>query len=119
MNILYLDDENDILELAHIFFTDHGIDIDTVTSPTRALQMAAQKNYSVILSDARMPEMSGFDFYAKLRGDLGYKGRFVLVSGHYDLSDSAQALKGIDSIILKPVEFDHLLSLIKDLKIDG
>ncbi|MCE3013919.1 MAG: response regulator [Proteobacteria bacterium] len=118
MNVMYVDDESDILDLAQMFFKDHGIDIDTFTSPVEALQMAAQKNYSVILSDARMPEMSGFDFYAKLRGDLGFKGRFMLVSGHYDYSDSAQALEGIDGIILKPVEFDHLLSLIKNLELD-
>jgi DNA-binding response OmpR family regulator len=118
MNVMYVDDESDILDLAQMFFKDHGINIDTFTSPLEALQMAAKKNYSIILSDARMPEMSGFDFYAKLRGELGFKGRFMLVSGHYDYSDSAQILEGIDGIILKPVEFDHLLSLIKKLEID-
>jgi DNA-binding response OmpR family regulator len=118
MRVLYVDDEKDILDLAQMFFEEHGIDIDTFTSPIEALQMAAQINYSVILSDARMPEMSGFEFYSKLRGEIGFKGRFMLVSGHYDYSDMAHALEGIDGIILKPVEFDNLLSLIKNLKID-
>jgi len=34
--------------------------------------MAETKSYDVILSDARMPEMGGLDFYAILRYKLGY-----------------------------------------------
>ncbi len=117
MNILYLDDEQDILDLAQLFFQDHGLSIDTSSSPSAALAMAETKSYDVILSDARMPEMGGLDFYAILRYKLGYTGRFILVSGHYDSSDKTNIPDGIDALIVKPVEFEQLYQLINRLEI--
>ena len=109
MNVLYLDDEADLLELAQIFFREHGIHVDTFTSPTAALERAAHKIYDVVLSDARMPEMSGLVFHTRLRQELGFRGRFLLVSGHCDFSDRSEIPVGIDGVILKPVEFEQLL----------
>ncbi len=115
MNILYLDDELDILELAHMFFSENGVDIDITTSPFQALEMVMKKNYDIVLSDARMPEMNGLEFFSKLKNELGFKGYFVLVSGHYDHQGDGKTPLGISEIVMKPVDFDHLYQILLNL----
>jgi two-component system chemotaxis sensor kinase CheA len=45
-----------------------GYHVMTATSAAEALGMVAEKQFSVIVSDYKMPEMNGFEFLQALRG---------------------------------------------------
>jgi CheY-like chemotaxis protein len=117
MKLLYLDDESDILDLVRIFFLDHGLTIATASSPSQALQRVREEDFELIISDARMPEMNGLEFYQVLRSEMGYKGHFILVSGHFDYLDLDHIPQGIDRVLMKPIEFDDLFKIVQELEI--
>lgn len=114
MNILYVDDERDLLELAATFFEDEKLPLDTAADISEALGLIGNKKYDLIISDVRMPSGSGLDMIATARAELGFKGKFILVSG--DLKSQTEARKaGCDLMMNKPLDFFALIDAVRDL----
>ncbi len=60
-NILLVDDEEDNLSL--LYRTLRGsYNLDRSTSPVKALEMMDEKDYQLVISDHKMPEMDGVEF---------------------------------------------------------
>ena len=60
-NILLVDDEEDNLSL--LYRTLRGsYNLDRSTSPLKALEMMDEKDYQLVISDHKMPEMDGLEF---------------------------------------------------------
>ena len=60
-NILLVDDEEDNLSL--LYRTLRGsYNLDRSTSPLKALEMMDEKDYQLVISDHKMPEMDGVEF---------------------------------------------------------
>lgn len=116
--ILYIDDERDILELAEIFFTDHGLPIQTAASAEEGLRLFDQVRHDVVISDARMPGTKGVDLFQTLVRDRGFTGKFVIVSGHYESQVSAALPPGIALFLSKPIDFEELAQHIKQFIVD-
>ncbi|MCX5724544.1 MAG: ATP-binding protein [Nitrospirae bacterium] len=103
-HLLYLDDENMLVELVRVQFERLGYRVSGYTKPTEALEAvrADPGGFDVVVTDYNMPGMSGLEVaraLARLRADLPV----VLVSGY--LSPTAQAAlraAGITEIIDKP-----------------
>lgn len=114
MNILYVDDERDLLELATTFFEDENLPIDTAADIQEALEMIRKKNYDLIISDVRMPSGSGIGMIATAREEKKFSGKFILVSG--DLKSQADGKKaGCDLMMNKPLDFFALIDSVKEL----
>lgn len=110
--VLYIDDEVDLLDLASSFCSEEGLSLATTNSALGAIDLYQKNQYQIIISDARMPEMSGHDLLIKLRRELGFKGYFILVTGDDGLLDKTH-LPDYDLILQKPLSF---VKLIEDLK---
>ena len=67
-SILIVDDDPDQLKMLERIIQKAGYQVMTSSSPTEALGMIAEKQFSVIVSDYKMPEMNGFEFLQALRG---------------------------------------------------
>jgi len=113
--VLYIDDEPDILELAEIYFAEKGITIHTAKDATAALKAYGEKKFSVIISDARMPGMKGTELFLRLRSDYGFTGHFILVSGHYEPHETDALPAGITLVLTKPIDFDELIGTVSKL----
>jgi two-component system response regulator AtoC len=114
MNILYVDDERDLLELASTFFEEERIPLDTASDMHEALELIRNKNYDLIISDVRMPSGSGIEMIAAARAEKKFGGKFILVSG--DLKSQAEAKKaGCDLMLTKPIDFFGLIDSVRDL----
>jgi len=82
IKVLVLDDEVSFLDLCKEFFQrEKCILADFVTSPTRALEMAAEGDYQVIVSDHSLPGMDGLQFLRALRS-LHRTMPFILLTGN-------------------------------------
>ena len=114
MNILYVDDERDLLELAKTFFEDEGLPLDTCADFNEALNLIRNKKYHLIIADVRMPTGSGIELIQIARSENKFSGKFVLVSG--DLKSQAEAKKaGVDLMMTKPLDFFNLAEAVKKL----
>lgn len=111
--VLYIDDEPDILELAEINFTDHSIPIRTAQNAEEALKYYAEMPFNVIVSDARMPGVKGVDLYQELVEKFHFKGHFIIVSGHFDANEAKNLPQGIALVLMKPIDFDDLIERVR------
>lgn len=114
MNILYVDDEQDLLELAKTFFEDEGLKLDTCADFQEALALIRIKNFHLIIADVRMPTGTGIDLVKIARSENQFSGKFILVSG--DLKSGAEGKSaGADLMMTKPLDFFDLAQAVKRL----
>jgi len=82
-----------------------------------ALDKLKLGEFGLIISDWRMPDMDGLEFYwtAKNEGLLG-KALFLMVSAENEKAKVIEALRaGVTDYIVKPVSFQTLQDKIKKL----
>src|SRR5215207_6269551 len=65
--ILIVDDEPVVLEALTFTLEREGFHVVGCTSPLKALAILHDRDFSVIISDQRMPEMMGLDFLVECR----------------------------------------------------
>ncbi|HZS05626.1 MAG TPA: response regulator [Blastocatellia bacterium] len=96
-----------VLEKAHFQVT-------SVESPNEALRQLARLRPGVIVADVNMPEMSGFEFYQKVR-EMGHSDiPFLFCSGKGRPSDRIQGLRiGADDYLSKPIEAEELVLKVR------
>ncbi|OPY34870.1 MAG: putative diguanylate cyclase [Methanomassiliicoccales archaeon PtaU1.Bin124] len=81
IRVLYVDDEEDLLDLSKMFL-ERAIDlkVDVAISASVAKEMMGRANYDAIISDYQMPCTNGIDFLKDLRGRGTYLP-FILFTG--------------------------------------
>jgi two-component system, NtrC family, response regulator PilR len=107
--ILIVDDETSIRELLEIFFKKEGFFVATASSGEEGFMQAKAAEFDVIISDIKMPGMSGIEllralrdsgFIRRRRGEVG--GQFVLLTADARAETAVQALKmGAFDYVLK------------------
>jgi DNA-binding response OmpR family regulator len=81
IRVLVLDDEVSFLDLCREFFDrETGVQAEFVTSPAKALEMVAEGDYHVIVSDPTLPGMDGIQFLRALRS-IHQHLPFILLTG--------------------------------------
>ncbi|WP_153110517.1 EAL domain-containing protein [Propionivibrio limicola] len=107
--VLFVDDEPHILSSLRRTLRREGYAILTATTATEAMSLLARHRVHVVISDQRMPEMSGTEFLARVKSLYPETVRMIL-SGYADVSAVTDAInKGAAyRFLLKPWE-DHVL----------
>ena len=71
ISVLYVDDEEDLLELGKLFLEKSGqFRVDTVTSARDALRLLKSTSFEAIVSDYQMPDMDGITFLKAIRAEF-------------------------------------------------
>jgi FixJ family two-component response regulator len=101
--ILFVDDEVNILKALQRLMRKSAYETDYVSSGKEALEKIRRTSYSVIVTDMRMPEMSGVELVRKANEKDRMSVKIVL-SGYSDIEDIMSAINGghIHSYITKP-----------------
>ena len=113
--LLIVDDEPNILAALTRLFRREEFNILTAQSPTEAFEHLAKQSVQVILSDQRMPEMSGTEFFARVRQLYPDTIRIVL-TGYTDLDSVTDAINrgAIYKFLTKPWDGDILREQIRE-----
>nr|WP_297401160.1 EAL domain-containing protein [uncultured Marinobacter sp.] len=101
--LLLLDDEENILRALTRILRRDGYRILSTTSIQEAFSLLAENDVQVIVSDQRMPEMSGTDFFSQVKAIHPDTVRIVL-SGYTDLKSVTDAINegAIYKFLTKP-----------------
>ncbi|TYT26286.1 EAL domain-containing protein [Luteimonas viscosa] len=107
--LLLLDDEDNVLRSLVRLFRRDGYKVLTANSVREAFDLLASNSVQVIVSDQRMPDMSGTEFLAKVRDLYPDTVRMVL-SGYTDLATITEAINrgAIYRFLTKPWNDDEL-----------
>jgi two-component system response regulator PilR (NtrC family) len=103
-NILIVDDERSICELLEITFRKNGHRVEIATSGEAARRSLESKIFDIIISDIRMPDMSGVDLlqYAK---EVSPTTIFLLITGVPTVETAIAAVNaGADRYVIKDHE---------------
>lgn len=113
--VLFVDDEENILHALERLLMDEDIEVFTASSGKRALELLAEHpDIAVVVSDQRMPEMTGVDFLEKSRTVASGAIR-ILLTGYADINAAVEAVNrgGIYRYLAKPWDDGELLQTIK------
>lgn len=113
--ILLVDDEENILRSLKRQLVDMEYRLLTVSSAARGLEVLASQEVSVIISDQRMPGISGTDFLTIARERYPDTVR-ILLTAYSDMQDTIDAVNkgGIYKFIHKPWDDHELKQVILD-----
>ena len=112
-----MDDERPLLDLVYKALTALGHTVDTAASANRALRLIEENTYDVILSDLRMPGMSGTDFHGRvLERWPELADSFVLVTGDTMAIETSALLERSDMRVMrKPFSLEQLRTLVSEV----
>jgi formate/nitrite transporter len=111
--MLIIDDDTAVLASCQRIFTEEGFEVTTTTNPKEGLELAALKNYSVILCDWQMPELSGMDVVARLETQAP-ESAVLMISGYPSVTRATEAMKrGAMDYLAKPFTPDEISSAVK------
>jgi two-component system, LuxR family, response regulator FixJ len=114
ISIALIDDDPAVLDSTRLVLAGEGIAAETYPSATAYLAaLGAGKGHRCIVSDVRMPGMTGLDLQAALQ-QRGVLTPLILVTGHGEVSMAVSALKaGASDFLEKPFEVDVLVAAIR------
>lgn len=103
-HILVVDDEQETCDLLEMSLSKHGFKVTPSTNAQRALDLVAEQDFDVVLTDLQMPEMSGLDLCERVLGtrpDMPV----VVITGQGSLETAIGAIRvGAYDFITKPVD---------------
>src|ERR1700756_5808924 len=79
--ILVVEDDPDIRRILDMFLTEKGFRVKVADDAARALEMLAEEPIDLILSDVRMPGMSGLELLRHVK-EQDPEIQIVLMSAH-------------------------------------
>ena len=91
----------------------------TYDSAVAFLEALPEVTSGCVVTDVRMPEMTGIDLVRRLKGQ-GFRLPIVMITGHADVPLAVEAMKaGVADFIEKPFDDDVLLAAIGAALRDG
>ena len=116
IKIFFIDDNANLLDglKRSLRVNKDEWDMHFFSSPWDALEMVKKDTPGVIVSDYKMPEMSGLELMEIIRRDYPAIKRVVL-SGQYKEDDMGKIMEVADLFLLKPCDAELLVKSINDL----
>jgi CheY-like chemotaxis protein len=91
LTLLLVDDEPNVIHALKRLFRREGYRMLTAGSARDALELLAMEPVQVIISDQRMPEMSGVEFLSRVK-DLYPDTIRIVLSGYSDINTVTEAI---------------------------
>lgn len=116
IRVLVVDDEDDILEVIKKGLELEGFDVTAENNPDKAISGYRPGDYDLVLSDIRMPGLSGFDLYREIRKiDKKVKVCFITAFEiYYDEFRRMFPKLHVNCFIRKPVTMKELSKAVRE-----
>ena len=111
--ILIVDDDPGQRSLLNSFLRSQGFETATADSGERALEMLRAGKYVMMISDVRMPGLSGLETLRRARQEHATLP-VLLVTAFTDIRDAVAAMRdGAVNYLPKPIDLDELLNSVR------
>jgi two-component system response regulator HydG len=113
--ILVIDDDQGVRDSMTRMLRGAGYSVETAETGEQGLTLAQGNAFDVILSDMRMPGISGLDVLRRLR-DQRIDAAFIVMTGFGTVDTAVQSMKlGAVDFVQKPFFRDELLLRVKSV----
>lgn len=111
--ILFVDDEESILDIASEYFGDKGYYVVTANNGIEAVEKLKINNIDCCFTDINMPEMDGLELAEHIR-EVDNTIPVVVMTGYPSLDNTIRTLKnGVVDFLIKPVNLDQMELCVK------
>ena len=111
--ILIVDDDAGQRSLLNAFLKSQGFETVPVSSGERALDALRQHTFAMMISDVRMPGISGLETLRRARREHAVLP-VLLVTAYSDIRDAVGAMRdGAVNYLSKPIDLDELLANVR------
>jgi putative nucleotidyltransferase with HDIG domain len=111
--VLIVDDESSICSMLNHKLTSSGFACWTCTSGRAALEKLERDSVALVLSDLRMPGMSGMDLLKHVQR-ISPHTKFMMITGEDDIRVGIQAMKqGAADYLVKPLQLASVVASVE------
>jgi two-component system, LuxR family, response regulator FixJ len=109
-----IDDDADVRDSMRLFLTTAGFEVTTYSSAVDFLAKMTPDKSGCVVTDVRMPGMSGMDFLAHVAARR-LSLPIIVITAHADVPLAVRAMKlGAVDLIEKPFRPDELVAIVRD-----
>ena len=113
LNILIVDDEEDIRMMFKEILRLPGYNVWTANSGFEAINMMKEVDFSIVITDIRMPKMDGVEVTQKFK-EINSDTTVIAITGHSSMQSAMALLKeGAYDYITKPVNVNEVRIIVK------
>jgi DNA-binding NtrC family response regulator len=107
------DNEATRKQLQQLLQADFGVHVDTARDGTEALEALIERNYSIVLTDLKMPRIDGMHLIEEVQ-----KRRLpvtvIVTTGHGSIGEAVQSMRlGAYDFLTKPIDVQHLQVVVE------
>jgi DNA-binding NtrC family response regulator len=111
--VLVVEDDPDIRRILQLFLCERDFSVTTAENAAVALATLAEAPVDLILSDVRMPGMSGIELLHQIR-ERDPDVQLVLMTAYSSVKDAVEAIQaGATDYIEKPIDFRRLERILE------
>lgn len=113
IRILVVDDEQGLCAGLQEALRREGYQVDGTTDPLAALKLTQERAYHLVLTDLKMPGLSGLEFMNQVRARTPATA-FILMTAFATVENAVQAMKeGAFDYLPKPIDMRRLRALVE------
>ena len=113
ISILVVDDELSMRQFLQILLKKEGYHVSTAINGVHALELAAKQDFDLVLSDIRMPDMTGLQLLENLKKEKP-DIPVILITAFASPDDAVTAMKnGAFDYITKPFNVEEIKKVIR------
>lgn len=115
--ILFVDDEDYLVDVGIDMLEDYGYAVDAETDPKRALALfkSDPDRYGLLITDYTMPELTGVGLAEAIRDER--PDLSVIMCSGTRLEPEIEAC--VSKVLLKPYDMELLISAVREFLDDG
>jgi CheY-like chemotaxis protein len=113
--ILVVDNDESVRRAAHELLGKYGCDVETAHHGEEAFLMVRTFHYDLVIADIRLPDMTGYECFAKLLQIHEHLPVILMTGFGYDPTHSIVKARqqGLKSVLYKPFRLDQLLTEVE------
>jgi len=113
--ILVADDEATILQSLGDILRSHGCEVDFARDGFEAVEMATNAIYDLVISDIKMPKMSGYEVYSSIKSKFPETSVILMTAYGYDPTHSIVRARqeGLEAVLYKPFRAETLKKALR------
>jgi len=114
-NILVIDDETEIVKFIEKVLNKNGYQVDSTSDPQDALRKVSENSYDVLITDIKMPGMSGLDIIRKIgEMKLARPPEIIIITAHATVDTAIECMRaGAMDYLIKPFEMKEILATVE------
>jgi DNA-binding NtrC family response regulator len=113
--ILVVDDERGMRDFLSILLRSEGYAVECVSSGGAAKEIINQPFFDLIITDIKMPDMSGIDLLEYIRGYYSWETAVIMITAYSSTQTAIKALKlGAYDYMCKPFDVEEFKLVVRN-----